>query len=57
MQNIFTNDTMVDRFDWETTERGLLPNLIRNKLVQITAPFLILASPEGVVDEFTFADL
>lgn len=43
--------------DWWTTERGLLPNLIRNERVHNTAPLLVLASPEGIVNEYTYADM
>lgn len=41
---------------WWTTERGLLPNFIKQKAAQ-TTPFFVLASPERVVDQFTYADI
>ncbi|KAJ4419465.1 putative NRPS-like protein biosynthetic cluster [Gnomoniopsis sp. IMI 355080] len=43
--------------DWWTTERGLLPNLIRREKVQQKTPFIVLANPEGIVYEFTHADI
>lgn len=48
---------MADSSGWWTTERGLLPNLIRREKIQETTPFIVLANPEGIVYEFTYADI
>lgn len=48
---------MANSNGWWTTERGLLPNLIRREKIQQTTPFIVLANPEGVVYEFTYADI
>lgn len=41
---------------WWTTERGLLPNLIRRERLNLKAPFLTLAGPHGIEAEYTYAD-
>lgn len=42
---------------WWTTERGLLPNLIKKERLTQTTPIFVLASPEGIVEQFTYADV
>ena len=39
-----------------TTERGLLPNIVKERRSQ-TEPFLVISGPKGVVEEVTFAQL
>ncbi|ROW05088.1 hypothetical protein VSDG_00583 [Cytospora chrysosperma] len=39
-----------------TTERGLLPNIVKQRISQ-PEPFLVFATPEGELEELTFADI
>ncbi|ROV99471.1 hypothetical protein VMCG_06316 [Cytospora schulzeri] len=39
-----------------TTERGLLPNIIKQRISQ-PEPFFVFATPEGETEELTFADI
>lgn len=47
---------MAESNGWWNTERGLFPNLLRSK-VRDTTPFIVLAGPEGIDYEFTYADI
>lgn len=42
---------------WWTTERGLLPNLIRRERLHLQPPFLTLVGPDGILAAYTYADL
>lgn len=48
---------MAEFNSWCTTERGLLPNLIRREKIHQKEPFIVLANPEGIVHEYTYADI
>lgn len=42
---------------WWTTEKGLLPNFIKRERLNQTEPFFVVANPEGVVLELSYADV
>lgn len=42
---------------WWTTEKGLLPNFIKRERINQTDPFFVVANPEAVVLELSYADV
>ncbi|KAI3395952.1 hypothetical protein diail_663 [Diaporthe ilicicola] len=42
---------------WWTTEKGLLPNFIKRERLNRTEPFFVVANPEAIVLELSYADV
>lgn len=42
---------------WWTTEKGLLPNFIKRERINQTEPFFVVANPEGIALELSYADI
>lgn len=42
---------------WWSTEKGLLPNFIKRERINQTEPFFVVANPEVIALELSYADI